>query len=525
MTRPVALRILAIAAAIGLIAQAVLFETLLGVNVTLLTIAVLGAAFVVRPRDGRIDSADVWLPVAAVALAVAVAIRADPVLLFLDVLALVTLVGASVAAIGGEAVTRRSAIRIGELGLVVLGWSGIGILRASAALRRPEDPDRPPRRLPAWAVPVARGLVLAIPVLVVFAGLFAAADVMFEELLTRLFAWDVDLGLLPLRLAIAFLVAWVVAGLLSVAAGAVHADSGPQPEGAAPAPQSLGAAAAGLPSSSAGTASTAAAETLWPPVRLGTIEASTILVAVDVLFASFVLVQLRYLFGGHDDLAVSGLPYSTFARSGFFELVWVALLAGGLLASIHAVVDRRTAVLVGAGIGLAMLTGAILVSAVIRLRIYQEAYGWTELRFYVLATIVWLGIGIGITIALLARDRMGWLLHGLAIAAVVVLVGINVVGPSRLIADENVARVLDPTLVPRDGKTGLDVYYATALGDDAVPALLRALPALAPPDQSELSRWLDERRRALAAPDATAWPAWNLGRERARAALAGLLDR
>jgi Domain of unknown function (DUF4173) len=523
MTRPVALRILAIAAAIGLISQAVLFGTLLGVNVTLLTVAVLGAAFAVRPRERRIDPADAWLPVAAVALAVAIAIRADPTLLLLDVLAFVTLVGASVAAIGGEAVTRRSAIRVGELGLVVLGWSGIGILRASAALRRPANPDRPPRRLPPWAVPVARGLVLAIPVLVVFAGLFAAADLMFEELLARLFAWDVDLGLVPLRLAIAFLVAWVVAGLLSVAAGAVHADSGPEPEGASPALQSLGAAAAGLPGSSAGAAGAAASP--WLPFRLGTIEASTILVAVDVLFASFVLVQLRYLFGGHDDLAVSGLPYSTFARSGFFELVWVAFLAGGLLASIHAVVDRRTAVLVGAGIVLAALTGAILVSALIRLRIYQEAYGWAELRFYVLATIVWLGIGIGITIALLARDRMGWLLHGLAIAAVVVLVGTNVVGPSRLIAEENVARVLDPTLVPRDGKTGLDVYYATALGDDAVPALVRALPALAPPEQSDLWRWLDERRRALAEPDATAWPAWNLGRQQARDALAGLLDR
>ena len=48
-----------------------------------------------------------------------------------------------------------------------------------------------------------------------------------------------------------------------------------------------------------------------------------------------------------------------------------------------------------------------------------------------LASIVWLGAGIAITMVLLARNRMGFLLHGLAIAAVAVLIGINAVGPSR----------------------------------------------------------------------------------------------
>ena len=161
----------------------------------------------------------------------------------------------------------------------------------------------------------------------------------------------------------------------------------------------------------------------------------------------------------------------------------------------------------------------------IRLRIYQEAYGWTELRFYVLATIVWLAIGIGITMLLLARDRMGWLVHGLTIAALVVLAGVNVVGPARLIADENVARVLNPALVPPDGQTGLDIGYAAVLGDDAVPALVRALPAIPAIDRPYLLSMLRERARSLATAETTGWPSWNLGRERAREALKNLPDR
>jgi hypothetical protein len=518
MTRPIAARILALAAVVGVAAQGLLLDSLLGINVPILTAAVLGVAWLLRSPDRPIDRLDRWIPPSAMAFAIAVALRADPFLLLLDVVTACALLGASVAAIGGEAVTRRSAARIVELGFTVLGWAGIGILRVTAAVRRRlpgTEATSATRNLPPWAVPVARGLVIAIPILFVFAGLFAAADVAFDRLMSTLFTWDVDLGELPYRLAVAFLVAWAVAGLLAVAAGGLRdaddaATATPNPAGA-PMPQSLGAAAAVDP--------------LVRPLRLGAIEAATILIAVDVLFGVFVLIQLTYLFGGQSSLEITGVPYSEYARSGFFELVWVALLAGGLLTLIHAIAARRTVALVASGLALAGLTAAVLVSAVIRLRIYQEAYGWTELRFYVLATIVWLAIGIGITMVLLARDRMGWLVHGLTIAALVVLAGVNVVGPARLIADENVARVLNPALVPPDGKTGLDVGYAVELGADAVPALVRALPAVDPRERSYLLAMLRERAVELETAEATGWPSWNLGRERAREALRNLPDR
>ncbi|HET7472996.1 MAG TPA: hypothetical protein VFJ71_07715, partial [Candidatus Limnocylindrales bacterium] len=104
---------------------------------------------------------------------------------------------------------------------------------------------------------------------------------------------------------------------------------------------------------------------------------------------------------------------------------------------------------------------------------------------------------------------------------VVVLIGINVVGPSRVIAEENVARVLNPALVPADGKSGLDVGYAALLGDDAIPALVRALPAVVGPDRVDLERFLNQRRIALGSGgEAAGWPSWNLGRQLARDALA-----
>lgn len=61
---------------------------------------------------------------------------------------------------------------------------------------------------------------------------------------------------------------------------------------------------------------------------------------------------------------------------------------------------------------------------------------------------------------------------------------------------------------------------------DAQPAGVgRSLPAVGTTDRVQLLRWLEVRRQALAEPEATAWPAWNLGRELARQALAGLPTR
>jgi hypothetical protein len=511
MNRSIAIRILWLAAAIGLASQALLLKNLFGINLPILSAALLAVAFALRPAGRVMDPLDLWLPVAAIAVTAGIAIRSDPFLLLLDIGAGCLLLGASIAAIGGSAVTRRSVAGVVELGLIVLGWTAGGILRVTvAASRRTGAGDSPPR-LPARVAPIVRGLLIAIPILLVFAGLFSAADAVFARLTDRLFSWNIDLGEIPIRLAVAFVIGWVVAGLLAVAAGSLAPDAPPKQL-----PQSLGAAAATDVPAAWGEAR---------PFRLGTVEAATILIAVDLLFGLFVVLQLAYLFGGLDTLAATGLPYAQYARSGFFELVQVAVLAGALLVTVHALAARRTMPIVGAGLALAGLTGVILASALLRLRIYQDAYGWTELRFYVLATIVWLAIGIALTIALLSRDRMRWLLHGLAMSAVAVLVAINLVGPARLIAEQNVARLLDPSLVPADGRTGLDVRYARLLGDDAVPALVAALPALQDPQRSDLLRLLAQRKQALADESTVGWPSWNLGRELARQALAGLPDR
>jgi hypothetical protein len=502
MNRDVALRCLGAAALIGIVGQGLLFATGTGLNILLTTAAVLLAGWVVAGRGRRLDRLDAWMPIAALVIAAGMAIRSDGFTVLLDLGTTASLVSASMAAFAGAAVTRRSAAAIVALGAVTIGWMLAGILRLLGLARRPVDaPAR--RRLPAGAAPIARGLAIALPILFVFGALFASADRIFATLAENLFDWQLDLGQIPDRAVLAFVLTWIVAGLLAVAGGIDGAMVAEAP-GRAPAIQSLGAAVARpLPS--------------YP--RLGEIEALTVLLAVAGMFGLFVGLQFAYLFGGLDTLAAAGITYSEYARRGFFELVVATALAGGLVIVLHAVIERRSPAFVAAALALAVLTLAILVSAAVRLRLYQDAYGWTELRFYVYATIGWLAIVAVAGMILLARDRLRWLLHAMTIAAVVVLAGVNLVGAQRHVADENVARLLDPSLVPPDGFVGLDEDYALWLGDDAVPALVRSLPALPAHRRATVLIDLERRWDALQQPDLTAWPAWNLARERARDAL------
>jgi Domain of unknown function (DUF4173) len=326
--------------------------------------------------------------------------------------------------------------------------------------------------------------------------LFSAADAVFARLVDDLVSVELDLGTVPGRALLTLAIAWVTAGGLALAAS-----------------RSPRVAAAGAPDGA----------WTW---RLGTTEAVTVLVVVDLLFVAFVVLQGAYLFGGRDTMAAAGLTYSEYARRGFLELVVVAVLAGGLVVTLERLARGRARALVAAGIGLTLLTGAVLVSAGLRLRLYQEAYGWTELRFYVIATIALMAIVLVALTVMLLTDRVRWLGHVVIVSGLVVGFALNVIGPVRFITEQNVARVLDPSLVPEHGWSGIDTAYAVSLSDDRVPDLARALPALEAQDGTFLRRELRHRLSELRTePGLSAPQAWNLGRERARAALEAAEER
>lgn len=496
-----AARVIAAGLGIGLMTELLIRRHAIGINLLLVTSALLVAVAVLRPRGRRMDPLDAWLPLGAVLFATFPALRTDEPLVVIDALVAVVLVGATVAAAAGATVTRRSLLAGLELAAHVGGAAAAGTPVAMREVATGWEPGATVTRQVPRLAPVARGVFLGFPLLAIFAILFSSADPIFRQWLDSVLNPDVDVSGFAERAVFSGVVAWVAAGLLWLVA------SGQIPSGA----RSLGA--------------TARSATLsWP--RLGAVEALTVLVSLDLLFGVFVALQLAYLFGGLDTLAASGLTYANYARRGFFELLAVGFLAGAVIGGLEATVRERGRRYVAALLGLIVLTGVVLVSSFVRLRIYQEAYGWTELRFWVFASIVFLALAFGGAAWLVIRGSSRWLPHAVAAAGVAVLIGINAVGPQAFATDRNLERALNPALVPRDGEVTLDTVYLGRLDADAVPALVAALPALEEPARSGVRRHLAEFRRELDTEASRGdWPAWNLSRERAREALGTVFGR
>jgi hypothetical protein len=498
--RFVARRVLLAGLALGVLSELAFHGSAVGIGVPIVVVAVLLAGWSVR-RGGRApDRLDAWLPIGAVVLSTLVAIRADPFLAVLDLIAAAALVGASLAAMSGLAVTRRSGSAIAMIAMWGIGSIVVGIVPAILAAR-PER-ERIPRSMPTWVAPAARGLIIGLPLGLIFAVLFASADPIFRRAIDDVLGVRLDLGDLPGRAVFVLAAAWFLAGLVSIAAAGMPAV------GAA----SLGAAVRSSP--------------LTLGRSLGVAEALVILVVIDFVIAGFVGLQIAYLFGGQDTLEAAGIPYAQYARRGFFELVTAACLASAVIFVLESTIGARTRPYLLAVAALIALTGIVLVSAALRLDLYQQAYGWTELRLYVVAAIAAMAVGLAVMLTLVLVGKSRWLAHGLALVGLVALVGLNLIAPAAFVAARNVERVVDPSLVPFDGHSGLDATYLAVLPDDAIPVLVEALPRLPDPEADAVQAILLARRLELEldAPRRSAL-SWNLGRERALAALATVPDR
>jgi hypothetical protein len=241
-----------------------------------------------------------------------------------------------------------------------------------------------------------------------------------------------------------------------------------------------------------------------PPSRLRPVEWALPVGLVVALFAAFVAVRFATLFGSDDHvLATTGLTYAEYARSGFWELLAVTVLALGVI-----VAGARWAPAAAGSRGLlsalAVLTLVIVASALSRMWLYQEAYGFTVLRLLVLVCELWLGLGFVLVLGSVLGRRPRRPLRAMVVAGAVALLALAVSDPERFVAEQNVARF---------SATGtLDVGYLSGLSADAVPALARLPEPLRSCALAPIAGRVDE----------DGWREANLSRATARDLLAGV---
>lgn len=206
------------------------------------------------------------------------------------------------------------------------------------------------------------------------------------------------------------------------------------------------------------------------------------LAVLDALFIAFVAVQAAVLFGGHAHvLETEGLTYAEYARQGFWQLLWVSaltLLVLGIVIRVAARVTTQDRRMLRVLVGILCTTSVVVViSAIHRMWVYQQAYGFSTERLMVITIEVWLGVvfvlimaaGVAMSGGLERSDRRDrtatWLPRAVLVAGVAALLGLAAMNPERLIADRNIDRY---------EQTGqLDATYLSGLSADIDPALHR----------------------------------------------------
>lgn len=221
--------------------------------------------------------------------------------------------------------------------------------------------------------------------------------------------------------------------------------------------------------------------------------------ALTLLFAAFVFVQIRTLFGGQQYVRVTdGLTNAEYARQGFWQLLAVTALTLLVLATAIGKAPRsstrdRTGLRVLLGT-LCVLSLVVVASALHRMWLYEQQYGFTTLRLFVTAVELWLGSVFVLVIAAGIPMSGRWLPRAVGITAVLTVLGMALVDPDAYIARHNVERFADT------GK--IDTGYLSRLSTDAVPELDR----------------LPEPTRSCALADyrpVDTWTEWNTSRSRA----------
>lgn len=467
--------VLLAALGIGVAGDRLLYDAPLGAGATLFVWCVLAVTAWLAARARRLSAPARPLVAAAALFAAGFSWRASGALTLLNLLSL----GIALALLAGVLVSGgRWSVRVARFRdyaaalwhCAARGLVGAPMAALDAAHWRPERA----LPVPVNAATVVRAALITAPLLILFTGLLTAADPVFARLLGDVFA--VDLGSVPEHAAITCAIAWPVAGYLSATVLA--------PRLARPSKRSA------LPS-------------------LGVAEIATALGSLNALFLTFVVVQVRYLFGGGDGLQVAGLTYAEYARRGFFELVWVTALVLPVLLVTRELLgptarrgERTYRALGGVMLILVLM---IVASAAQRMRMYQAEYGLTELRLYTSVFMGWVVAVLGLFAITVLQGRRRGLAFGALSAGWAVVGALNVVNPDALIVRVNAARLAR-------GQP-FDAAYAAGLSADAAPALHAVLGHLSGDARCAVAH-------GLTRPSGTGpvtWRAWSVGRARATA--------
>lgn len=273
------------------------------------------------------------------------------------------------------------------------------------------------------------GLVLAIPVLVVLSALLSSADAVFGNMFSRFFSEIADLGNIVKVLFMLLL------GFFSSYCGMRYADM------------------------SGADIKVTNHRKREPVVPI------TVLSLVSILYLAFSVIQILYLFIGGFTLP-QGVTYAEYARSGFFQLLFVSAL-NLIVVLIMKKYILRSRILDALLLLICACTYIMIASSAIRMIMYIREYHLTYDRILVLVVLLTLAVLFAGVMIFVIKENFPFM-H-FAVAAVCLLYMVFAfANVDRIIASYNLNHI-------SSDKYHHDMYYISELSADAAPVIAEYL--------------------------------------------------
>lgn len=305
---------------------------------------------------------------------------------------------------------------------------------------------------------VLKGIVLALPILIVILILLSSADMIFNYYLSSVFRIfkNFQVSDLGIHLVITILFFFYIFGFIwSFKYEGIYESSKTK-----------------------------------LAVKFEALTVMPVLLILNVVYLIFTVIQFSYLYGGGSTVLPSSLTYAEYARRGFFELVTVTVINFTIILCTMKFMKRENAKLEKCNnVFLSLLiifTLNMLFSAHYKMSLYENSYGYTYLRvfvhiFMVLLFILFIIALSGIWVRKIPVAKL------CIISSLAMYVVINYINVDVFIVKKNIELY---------NKTqNLDVNYLANLSYDTLPYLVQFSLDDKSGKGSKLKEKLEDKRR------------------------------
>jgi len=234
----------------------------------------------------------------------------------------------------------------------------------------------------------------------------------------------------------------------------------------------------------------------------------TILMAINGLYLLYTIIQFQYFF---NDVLMKGFTYAAYAKKGFFELIIVTIINISITLLVNIYTNKRTVFLKMGLSFLIVFSFIILISAHLRLSLYEQAYGYTYLRLFSHSFIFLLAVFFAFTFIKIWLEKIQ-LMRFFLLLSLLYYCGLNLIDMDRFIVSKNLQRFEETNLV--------DWEYIESLSYSTIPVLTEYYQKN--PEMNSVKHLLLAKKKLLDESDVK-WQSYNMVDDRARRLL-GTID-